>query len=285
MATQVHSALWKLDTVPTTVPAQANPIEPPMPNATPLIPGSDPGLSSGACTTLSALTAVSSTPVQVNPVDRGDQTATGAERRTGEEEVGRHCRERVPAKLLVDGVDRWDQHGGVEPNCDPRYDQRRHHEDDLAPGHCTGALTGGRFGEPRLAHDDRPLAQCRRRNAVKLSASYSVLGSQTCGLAVVPTLIRVHDDPYLDDELADESGEDDAAIVDENAHTLSIRLATGEEVLTVFSPSEEWSAYLQPGGGMTSAFLGTPSDPIVWVNATDRRVERDEDGAYVIRID
>ena len=66
---------------------------------------------------------------------------------------------------------------------------------------------------------------------------------------------------------------------------LSIRRATGEEVLTVFSPNEEWSVYVQPGGAITSAFVGTPSDAIVWVNATDRRVERDEDGTYVIRID
>jgi hypothetical protein len=66
---------------------------------------------------------------------------------------------------------------------------------------------------------------------------------------------------------------------------LSIRRATGEEVLTVFSPNEEWSVYVQPGGAITSAFVGTPSDAIVWVNATARRAERDEDGTYVIRID
>ena len=66
---------------------------------------------------------------------------------------------------------------------------------------------------------------------------------------------------------------------------LSIRRATGEEVLRVISPNEEWSVYVQPGGAITSAFVGTPSDAIVWVNATDRRVERDEDGTYVIRID
>jgi len=66
---------------------------------------------------------------------------------------------------------------------------------------------------------------------------------------------------------------------------LSIRRATGEEVLTVLSPNDEWSVYVQPGGAITSAFVGTPSDAIVWVNATDRRVERDEDGTYVIRID
>ena len=93
------------------------------------------------------------------------------------------------------------------------------------------------------------------------------------------------DDPNLDEEFADESEEDAAALEDENAHTLSIHRANGEEVLTVFSPNEEWSVYLQPGGGMTNAFLGTPSDPIVWVNANDRPVERDADGTYTIRID
>jgi hypothetical protein len=101
----------------------------------------------------------------------------------------------------------------------------------------------------------------------------------------VVTLIRVHDDLDLDDELVDETEEDDAALEDENAHTLSIRRANGEEVLSIFSPSEEWSVYLQPGGAMTNAFVGTPSDPAVWVNTGDRRVERDDDGTYVIRID
>ena len=93
------------------------------------------------------------------------------------------------------------------------------------------------------------------------------------------------DDADVDDELTYESDEDDAAVEDENAHTLSIRRPTGEEILTVFSPGEEWSVYLQPGGGMTSAFVGSPSDPVVWVNAGDRRVQRDDDGTYVIRID
>jgi hypothetical protein len=101
----------------------------------------------------------------------------------------------------------------------------------------------------------------------------------------VATLSRMHDDLDLDDVLADEVDEDDAAIEDENAHTLSIRRANGEEILTIFSPAEEWSVYLQPGGAMKDAFIGTPSEPIVWVNAADRRVERDEDGTYVIRID
>jgi hypothetical protein len=103
--------------------------------------------------------------------------------------------------------------------------------------------------------------------------------------ARLATLARVHDDLDLDDELTDEPEEDDAAIADENAHMLSIRRASGEELLTIFSPSEEWSVYLQPGGAMTNAFLGTPSDPIVWINTNDRQVERDEDGTYVIRID
>ena len=61
---------------------------------------------------------------------------------------------------------------------------------------------------------------------------------------------------------------------------LSIRRETGEELLTIFSPSEEWSVYLQPDGAMTNALLGTPSDPVVWINAMDRQVERDEDGTY-----
>lgn len=92
------------------------------------------------------------------------------------------------------------------------------------------------------------------------------------------------EDVAFEDELLDEPEDDDAA-EDENAHTLSIRRASGEEILTVFSPSEEWGVYLEPGGGLTNAFVGTPSDPIVWVNAYGRQVERDEDGTYVIRID
>jgi hypothetical protein len=95
----------------------------------------------------------------------------------------------------------------------------------------------------------------------------------------------VLDDADVDDELTYEAEEDDEAPEDVNGHTLSIRRATGEEVLTVFSPSEEWSVYLQPGGGLTSAFVGSPSAPLVWVNGSDRPVERDEDGTYVIRID
>jgi hypothetical protein len=93
---------------------------------------------------------------------------------------------------------------------------------------------------------------------------------------------RVHDETDFDDELLDEP---DESAEQENAHTLSIRAASGDEILTVFSPGEQWSAYLEPGGGMTNAFVGTPGDPIVWVNAPGRQVERDEDGTYFIRID
>jgi hypothetical protein len=98
------------------------------------------------------------------------------------------------------------------------------------------------------------------------------------------------DDPDLGEELADEIArpDDDEADVDDedwNAHTLSIRRADGEEVVTIVSHVEEWSVYLKAGGGVTNAFLGTPGDPSVWVNAIDRQVERDEDGTYFIRID
>lgn len=93
------------------------------------------------------------------------------------------------------------------------------------------------------------------------------------------------DDPNIDDEFALEPEEDEADMEDENAHTLSIRRANGEEIVTIFSPNEEWSVYLQPGGAMTNAFVGAPSEPIVWVNAIDQRVEREDDGTYVIRID
>jgi len=95
----------------------------------------------------------------------------------------------------------------------------------------------------------------------------------------------MQDDLDLDEIAADELEDTDEPVEDENAHTISIRRASGEEVLTIWSPGEEWSVYLQPGGGISNAFVGTPSDPIVWVNGIDRQIERDEDGTYVIRID
>src|ERR1700761_4656936 len=65
IAAQIHNAEWYDTAVPspTTVPAQANPIEPPMPYAALLSPGSDPGSSSGACMTPSADIGVSATPM------------------------------------------------------------------------------------------------------------------------------------------------------------------------------------------------------------------------------
>ena len=124
------------------------------------------------------------------------------------------------------------------------------------------------------------------RHAVRSPAAgrlpYGPLAVRVCAVA---TLARMHDDPDLDDEYVDEPDEDAAELEDDNAHTLSIRRANGEEIVNIFSPTEEWSVYLQPGGAVTNAFVGSPSDPLVWVNADDRQVERDEDGTYVIRID
>jgi hypothetical protein len=91
------------------------------------------------------------------------------------------------------------------------------------------------------------------------------------------------DDP--DDAISDEFEDDDAAVADENGRTISIRRASGEEVVTIWSPDEEWSVYLQPGGAMTNAFVGTPSQPIVWVDGNGSQIERDEDGTCVLRID
>ena len=71
------------------------------------------------------------------------------------------------------------------------------------------------------------------------------------------TLFRVYDDPDLDGELAYEP-EDDDDVEAENAHTLSIRRASGEEVLTVFSPNEEWSVYLR---GHHERVRGHPERP------------------------
>jgi hypothetical protein len=68
-------------------------------------------------------------------------------------------------------------------------------------------------------------------------------------------------DGELGQLVADDDLEDDDAEIDEqdqNAHTLSIRRADGDEVVTIFSPSEEWSVYLEPGGGIQNAFVGTP---------------------------
>jgi len=94
----------------------------------------------------------------------------------------------------------------------------------------------------------------------------------------------MHDDDYLEDGGGEEL-DDGPTAEDENGRTISIRRGNGEEIVTLWSPDEEWSVYLQPGGGLTNAFVGTPSEPIVWVDANGRQIERDEDGTYIIRID
>jgi hypothetical protein len=83
----------------------------------------------------------------------------------------------------------------------------------------------------------------------------------------------------------DDDFDDQEAVEDVNGRTISIRRATGEEVLTIWSPDEQWSVFLQPGGAMTNAFVGTPREPVVWVDGNGRQIERDHDGTYVIRID
>ena len=103
----------------------------------------------------------------------------------------------------------------------------------------------------------------------------------------------MHGDEDSDDNLDDEAelGEaeldelDELDEADSNAHVLSIRAADGRELVTIFSPNEEWTVHLQPGGGVPNAFLGARHDPVVWVDAIDRQIERDEDGTYVIRVD
>lgn len=106
----------------------------------------------------------------------------------------------------------------------------------------------------------------------------------------------VHDDqPDLDEEPAalnsDHELADDEVEMSEhdvNAHTLSIRRADGTEVVTVASAlgsGEQWSVYMQPGGGLQNAYLGGQDDPRVWVNTDESSVSRDDDGTYVIYID
>jgi hypothetical protein len=103
------------------------------------------------------------------------------------------------------------------------------------------------------------------------------------------------DQPDPDDDLAelvsDQEITDDEVEMSEhdiNAHTLSIRRADGTEVVTVASAlgsGEQWSVYMQPGGGLQNAYLGGQDDPRVWVNTDESSVSRDEDGTYVIYID
>ena len=88
-----------------------------------------------------------------------------------------------------------------------------------------------------------------------------------------------------DQELADDEAE--MSEQDANGHTLSIRRADGTEVVTVstLGSGQQWSVYMQPGGGVQNAYLGGQGNPRVWVNSDEHAIARDEDGTYVIRID
>lgn len=93
------------------------------------------------------------------------------------------------------------------------------------------------------------------------------------------------DDEYaLDDDLDDDDLEPSEQEV--NAHTLSIRRADGTEVVSLSAyEGEPWSVYMEPGGTVQNAYLGSQDDPLVWVDTKDLAVSRIEDGTYVIRLD
>jgi hypothetical protein len=105
----------------------------------------------------------------------------------------------------------------------------------------------------------------------------------------------MHDDDLSpDDELAELIGEteldDDEAELseeDQRGHTLSIRRADGTEVVTVstLGSGQQWSVYMQPGGGVQNAYIGEQDAPHVWVNTDEHEISRDKDGTYVIGID
>jgi hypothetical protein len=107
---------------------------------------------------------------------------------------------------------------------------------------------------------------------------------------------RVHDEELIghdeeftelleDQELADDEAE--MSEQDANGHTLSIRRADGTEVVTVstLGSGQQWSVYMQPGGGVQNAYLGGQSSPRVWVTSDEHKIARDEDGTYFICID
>ena len=98
----------------------------------------------------------------------------------------------------------------------------------------------------------------------------------------------MHDDD-LDEELAELVSDEETEEMNEEdwrGHTLSIRRG-GAEVLNISSVNSghEWSVYMQPGGEISNAYLGTREDSPVWVDSFGHRVERDEDGTYVIHLD
>jgi hypothetical protein len=97
----------------------------------------------------------------------------------------------------------------------------------------------------------------------------------------------VHDDDTGQAEEFEELLDDEDVEMSEqelNGHTLSIRGADGEELVSISATGDEWGVQLQPGGGIRGAYLGTRADTPVWVNTWDRQIERDEDGTYVIRL-
>jgi hypothetical protein len=83
-----------------------------------------------------------------------------------------------------------------------------------------------------------------------------------------------------------EDDETELSEEDQRGHTLSIRRADGTEVLTVstLGSGQQWSVYMQPGGGVQNAYLGEQDAPHVWVNTDEHEISRDKDGTYVIRI-
>lgn len=110
-------------------------------------------------------------------------------------------------------------------------------------------------------------------------------------LAPVGTVLAVQNDAT---DLADEYDEYDEAEPDEgedldeqdvNGQVLSIRRASGEEVMTIVAQDDEWNVALQPGGTVQNAFLGSRRDSPVWISTFDHQIERDEDGTYYILID
>lgn len=97
----------------------------------------------------------------------------------------------------------------------------------------------------------------------------------------------MHDDDTDADFELDDIADDEVELTEQetNGHTLSIRRADGEEIVSIVATAEEWSVHLQPGGAIRNAYLGSRAETPVWLNTWDRQIERDEDGTYVIRVD
>ncbi len=80
-----------------------------------------------------------------------------------------------------------------------------------------------------------------------------------------------------DDDLAveDENGTDD---FDSSGTAVKRSCQSGRRM-------SSGASICSPAVVITNAFVGTPSEPIVWVDGNGRQIERDPDGTYVIRID